>query len=420
MGKITAVALKALLKKPGRHADGEGLYLRVVGDNKVYWVFRYTLKGAAREMALGPHPELGLTEARDKLRDLRKQVKVEKRDVLIERTTAIVPSEKPTFAKAAADFISLKQTKWKGENRRAILEALLRIYCGPINSKPVDQVTSDDIVMKVLSPIWAKHPVTAVRLRGLIEQTLNAARVLGHIDADKANPARWTGHLEHVLPKPTELTRGHQRSLAYQEVPALVARLRTLQTRPRRSGALALELVILTATRTNEVLGMQWKEVGFDTRTWVVPASRMKTSKPFRVPLSDRAMAILDEARRMSAKEPTGDSFVFMGAVQKATQGGPPKPLSGMSLAMMLRRLDPDITVHGFRTSFRNWCSEEAEIEFAVAETSLSHLVGSKASRAYARSDLLERRRPLMESWSRYVGGVAKSNVLPLTRAMRG
>ena len=166
VGKITAVALKALLKKRGRHADGEGLYLRVVGDNKVYWVFRYTLKGAAREMALGPHPELGLTEARDKLRDLRKQVKV-KRDVLIERTTAIVPSEKPTFAKAAADFISLKQTKWKGENRRAILEALLRIYCGPINSKPVDQVTSDDIVMKVLSPIWAKHPVTAVRLRGL-------------------------------------------------------------------------------------------------------------------------------------------------------------------------------------------------------------------------------------------------------------
>ena len=196
--------------------------------------------------------------------------------------------------------------------------------------------------------------------------------MLGHIDADKANPARWTGHLEHVLPKPTELTRGHQRSLAYQEVPALVARLRTLQARPRRSGALALELVILTATRTNEVLGMQWKEVGFDTRTSVVPASRMKTSKPFRVPLSDRAMAILDEARRMSA-EPTGDSFVFMGAVQKATQGGPPKPLSGMSLAMMLRRLDPDITVHGFRTSFRNWCSEEAEIEFAVAETSLSH-----------------------------------------------
>jgi integrase len=145
----------------------------------------------------------------------------------------------------------------------------------------------------------------------------------------------------------------------------------------------------------------------------------MKTSKPFRVPLSDRAMAILDEARRMSAKEPTDDSFVFMGAVQKATQGGPRKPLSGMSLAMMLRRLDPDITVHGFRTSFRNWCSEEAEIEFAVAETSLSHLVGSKASRAYARSDLLERRRPLMESWSRYVGGVAKSNVLPLTRARR-
>ena len=165
-------------------------------------------------------------------------------------------------------------------------------------------------------------------------------------------------------------------------------------------------------------MGARWQEFGLEARVWTVPPERMKTSKPFRVPLSDRATAILDEARRMSAKEPTGESFVFRGAVQKATQGGPCKPLSPMSLAMTLRRLDSDITVHGFRASARSWMADNG-VAFDIAESCLSHLVGSKVSRSHARSDVIELRRSVMESWSRYVGGVAESNVLPLTRARR-
>jgi integrase len=221
---------------------------------------------------------------------------------------------------------------------------------------------------------------------------LDGAGAHGHIAEDKANPARWKGHLDKLLPKPAKLSRGHQKAVPYGDVPAFVKRLRS----SNGMAALALEFLILTATRTNETLGAQWREIDLDNAIWTIPPDRMKTGDAFSVPLSERAVAILAEARHMARKEPTPDSFLFFGA-------RPRQPLSSMALAMLMRRMGVDATPHGFRTSFRTWCSDVAHVEFEVAESCLSHRVGSAVSRAYARSDMLERRRPVMAQWAAFL-----------------
>jgi integrase len=240
----------------------------------------------------------------------------------------------------------------------------------------------------------------------LTDAVIEAAQVLGHIAEDKANPARWKGHLDKLLPKPAKLSRGHQKAVPYGDVPAFVERLRS----SNGMAALALEFLILTATRTNETLGAQWREIDLDNAIWTIPRDRMKTGDVFSVPLSERALATLDDARRTVRKEPTDDSFVFFGA-------RPRHPLSSMALAMLMRRMGVEATPHGFRTSFRTWASDVAHTPFEVAEAALSHRVGSAVSRAYARSDMLERRRPVMAAWQDYAGGKDAANVVPLKRA---
>lgn len=225
---------------------------------------------------------------------------------------------------------------------------------------------------------------------------LDAAQALGHIPEDRANPARWKGHLAKLLPKPKKLSRGHQKALPYADAPGFVQALR----RADNMAALALEFLILSATRTNETLGAQWREVDLVNATWTIPPSRMKTNEAFSVPLSDRAVEIVADARRTACKEPGPDGFVFFGVIPK-------KPLSNMALAMLLRRMDVDATAHGFRTSFRTWCSDVAHVPFEVAEACLSHKIGSAVSRAYARSDMLERRRPVMAQWAAFLGCAA-------------
>ncbi len=222
----------------------------------------------------------------------------------------------------------------------------------------------------MLEPIWNIVPETASRLRGRIEAVLDAARARGHIHEDRANPARWKGHLAKLLPKPKKLSLGHHAALAYGRAPEFVKRLRASSN----MAALALEFLILTAARTTETLGMQWREVDLDKAVWVIPPHRMKIDEAHSVPLSRRALELLAEARRRARKEPTPESFVFPGV-------RPKKPLSNMSLAMLLRRMGVDATTHGFRTSFRTWASDEAHAEFEVAEQCLSHRVGSAVSR---------------------------------------
>ena len=258
--------------------------------------------------------------------------------------------------------------------------------------------------LEVLTPLWTSRSVTASRLRGRIEVIIDAARALGHIDRDRANPARWKGHLDKLLPKPKKLAaRGHHRALVYADIPALMTQLNAIDSVASR----ALMLVILTACRTGEVLGAQWDEmIPFEDKVWRIPASRMKMAKPHDVPLSDAALAIL-----RAQHEARGDNpHVF--------PGRPMRGLSNMVLAMVLRRLKVDVTVHGFRSSFRDWAADTG-VAFEVAEAALAHSVGSAVTAAYLRTSMTARRAPIMQAWADHVCGSGASNVVPM-RTARG
>ena len=402
MTKFTPPVLRGLLKKPGRHPDGEakGLYFRAVGDGKAYWVFRYRLHGREREMSLGPYPEVTLADARAKHAGLRAQV-LNKADPLAHKraATSTTPSEKPTFGAMADQYVADHEGGWRNIKHRWQWSQTLTQHCAAIRNTPVDQIATAD-VLSVLKPLWTKTPETASRLRGRIELVINAARALSHIPEDKANPARWKGHLDHLLPKQNRLSRGHHKALAYADLPEFVKRLREVQA--GNTAALALEFLILTATRTSETLNMTFDEIDFDKAVWQIPAARMKMGKPHDVPLSDRALAIL----RALKAEPSKNPFVFAGR--------PTKPLSNMSLNMLLRRLKVPVTVHGFRSSFRDWAAETGVV-FEVAEACLAHSVGSAVTAAYLRTSMLERRRPVLQSWADYICNNDASNVVALS-----
>jgi integrase len=400
---LTQFALKSLIKKTGRHADGGGLYFRVIGKGKTYWVFRYRLNGVERETSLGRYPELSLEEARVRHAELRKQVKVDKIDPLAKRqaakTALTTPTTKPTFGAMADQYVETHETDWRNAKHRRQWAITLRVHAASIRNMPVDQVDTQ-AVLDVLKPLWAKTPETASRLRGRIEVVIDAARALGHISADRANPARWRGHLDKLLPKPKKLSRGHHAAMPYQEVPAFWARL----DETPGTAARALQTTILCATRTGETLGMTFDEIKSDKTVWSIPKGRTKVKKAHDVPLSDQAAAIL----RAQEAEPGKNPHVF--------PGRPMKPLSDMAMSMLVRRLGVAVTVHGFRSSFRDWAAESGVV-FEVAEACLSHRVGSDVTRAYLRTSMLERRRPVLQAWADYVTGKSSANVVPFRAA---
>ena len=402
--KLTARGVESRAKRKGRYGDGDGLFLRVLDPGRrVYWTYRYTLSGKERETSIGPYPEMSLADARAKHAELRAQV-LNKSDPLAGKrngkSTAATPSTKPTFGVMANDYVATHEGGWRNSKHRWQWTQTLTQHCAPIRDMPVDQIGTDD-VLAVLTPLWTRAPVTGSRLRGRIEKVLDAARARGHIDRDRANPARWKGHLDLLLPKPAKLARGHHAALAYGDISDFVKRLQASDN----MAALALEFLILTATRSGEILNARWDEIDFDTATWVVPKERMKTNEAFSIPLPYRALDIL----RALEAERGKNAFVFAGR--------PQRPLSNMALAMLLRRMNIDVTAHGFRTSFRTWCSDVAHAEFEVAEQCLSHRVGSAVSRAYNRSSMLERRRPLMQAWADFVTGKTGGNVVPFRAA---
>ena len=263
-------------------------------------------------------------------------------------------------------------------------------YCKTLRTKPVDKIDTA-AVLKVLQPIWGTKSETASRIRGRIERVLDAAKAQGFRSGE--NPARWKGHLDAMLPKRQKLTRGHHKALAYQDVPALMLRLQGMQAVAAR----ALEFLILTAGRTGEVIGACWNEVDMTTAVWTVPAKRMKAAREHRVPLTDRAITILQELEQMRT-ETSGD-WIFPG-------GKPGRPLSNMALTALLKRLDVQVTVHGFRSAFRDWCGEESSFPREIAEAALAHRVGDATELAYRRGDALERRRRLMDDWAGFVLGL--------------
>ena len=377
--KLSDVSVRAA-KRPGRHADGGGLYLNVSSSGSKSWVFMWVRDGKRTEMGLGSYPSVSLSSARQKSEGFRAAV-AGGRNPKAERDK----EAEPTFGECADRFIQSIEAEWRNAKHRYQWSQTLTNYCQPIRQKRVSEIGTDD-VLKVLNPIWLTKSETAGRLRGRIERVLDFAKARGWRAGE--NPAAWRGHLRNLLPKQKKLQKGHQPAMAYVDVPAFLSALGGTDTVPAR----ALEFTILTAARSGEVLGAKWQEIDFDQKLWKVPKERMKAGVAHTVPLSDRAVALLrdlDEAR-------PGD-FVFPGA-------RPKRPLSNMAMIMMLRRMGlTEITVHGFRSSFRDWAGDVTTFPRELAEAALAHKVGDEVERAYRRSDALEKRRKLMQAWADYL-----------------
>lgn len=377
------------LKKPGRHADGGGLYLSISPDgSRRRWVYLFrwrepgqTGAGKLREMGLGSAGTVSLARARELATAARGHVANGVNPLAVRNAE---PEKRvPTFSEMADEVVSSLETGWKNSKHRDQWRMTLTRYCEPIRNVPVDQISTEQ-VLAILKPLWTKVPETASRLRGRIEKVLDAARAKGHRTAE--NPARWRGHLDHLLPRRQKLTRGHHKALPYQEVPAFIVRLH----QSRSMSALCLEFAILTAARSGEAMGATWSEIDLNRDIWTVPKERMKAGREHRVPLSGRAREILANLRNTNQ----GD-LVFPG-------NKPGRSLSTMALEMLLRRMGLDATVHGFRSAFRDWAAEKTSVSREVAEAALAHTNNDKVEAAYFRSDLFDKRRSLMNQWSEY------------------
>lgn len=396
--------------KPGRHADGGGLQLLVKPTGARSWVYRFMLNGKARDIGLGAAGQggLSLANARDEAAALRLKVKsgidpLEERDREVAEALAAAQAAKvagTTFKAMAEAYIASNEDSWRNPKHRQQWKNTLASYVYPeIGNLPVAEVETAH-VLKIVEPIWKEKAETASRIRGRIESVLDAAKARGYRQGE--NPARWRGHLAQILPARTRLSRGHHKAMPYEDIPAFVGALHMRQA----VAALALEFTILTAARTGEVIGAKWDEVDLEKAIWTIPASRMKAGKEHRVPLSPRAVEILKSTQGLRKE------WLF-----PATKGG---SMSGMAMSMLLRRMKVDVTVHGFRSGFRDWSAECTGYAHEVAEMALAHAIENKVERAYRRGDLFDKRRRLMNDWATYCanGAVAADNVMPIRNAI--
>ena len=377
-GSLTARRVETA--KPGKHSDGGNLYLIVSMTGARKWVLRFTWRGNAKEMGLGSAGSVTLADAREKAASARRKIAKGLNPIDERRRDGGIP----TFGDMADDVRASLSMGFRNEKHKAQWKSTLETYAAPLRAKPVDTIATDD-VLAVLKPIWTTKAETASRVRGRIEKVLDAAKAKGFREGE--NPARWRGHLDHLLPRPSKLSRGHHAAMPYEEVAAFIAKLRARDA----TSALALELCILTAARSGEILGMRWSEIDFDKKIWTVPAARMKAGREHRVPLASRAVEMLRQLEKVNTGE-----FVFPGQARN-------KPLSNMAMEMVLRRMKiEDATVHGFRSSFRDWAGNVSSAPREVVETALAHVIGDKAEQAYRRRDALEKRRKLMDAWAAY------------------
>lgn len=378
----------ANLKDQGRYADGGGLYLQVGPTGTKAWLFMFASAGKRREMGLGSVQDVTLAEARQKAEEARRIVG-SGADPLAHRNAAKAARKDaeaaPTFGAFADALVESLERGFRNDKHAAQWRMTLGpTYCAGIRDKKLAGITTDD-VLAVLQPVWTEKNETAARLRGRIEKVLDAAKAKGLRTGE--NPARWRGHLDTLLPKRQKLQRGHHPALPYADLPAFMAALRTREAMAAR----ALEFTILTAARSGEALGARWSEIDMKGRTWTIPGSRMKAAREHRVPLTEPAMAILKALELLRPED--RDGYVFPGQ-------RPMRPLSGMAMEMLLRRQKQEITVHGFRSSFRDWAAEETGFPREIAEAALAHVVGDATERAYRRGDALEKRREMMEAWA--------------------
>ena len=377
-------------KTPGMYADGGGLYLQVSKGGGKSWIYRFKMKGMifGRYMGLGPVDTISLSDARELAAAARKLVKmgadpIEARNAqqahkLLEAAKGI------TFKSAADQYIDTHQAGWKNPKHIAQWRSTLETYAHPVFGNLSVQAIDVGLVMKALEPIWTEKPETAARVRGRIENILDWASARGYREGD--NPARWKGHLENLLPARGKIqTVRHHPAMPYEDVSEFMAKLREQDGVSAR----ALEFLILTAARTSEVIGAKPDEFDFEAGVWVVPTERMKMNREHRIPLSGRAVEI---ARGLSG----ASDYIFPGARKG-------KPLSNMAMLMQLKRLGfADLTVHGFRSTIRDWAAEQTNYPREVAEAMLAHRIEDKVEAAYRRGDLFDKRRQLMTDWEKH------------------
>jgi integrase len=379
---ILSARTVASINEPGRHADGGNLFLVVDKAGAKRWTFLTRAGGRQREFGLGNIRSVPLAEARQKAAEMRRLIAAGEDPAGLRRRRTVIP----TFGSFAEEWLATNEGAWRNEKHRAQWRATLKTYAQPLWDVPIDKIDTHH-VLEGLAPIWQVKTETASRVRGRIERILDAARAKGLRSGD--NPAQWRGHLKNLLPARQKLTRGHHAAMPFSKLPAFMALLRTSES----VSALALEFLILTASRTNEALGARWDEFDLAAGIWTIPATRMKAGRPHRVPLSDRALTIV---RSLDAIR--SGPYLFPGLRAE-------RPLSQMSLTMLLRRLKCNFTVHGFRSSFRDWCGECTTFPREVAEQALAHVVGDATERAYRRGDALEKRRELMMAWIHFCSG---------------
>ena len=406
--------------RPGKRADGTprakmcsdggGLYLQVTpGELRVSrsWIFRYASSRRERYMGLGSLDTVSLAEARAKASDCRKLLEqgrdpIESRDAL-RAASEVEASKAMTFDECAQRYVAAHRASWRNVKHAAQWERTLAVYASPVFGKLPVRAVELGHVIKVLEPIWTKKPETASRVRGRIEAVLDWAAARGFREAE--NPARWKGRLEKLLPRRSKVRAvRHHPALPYVDIGAFMQELR------QRTGvaAAALEFAILTAARTGEVLGANWDEFDLKAKVWTIRADRMKSGREHRVPLSAPAVRVLKRMQNVRQND-----NVFPGDRTAA--------LSNMALLMLLRRMGHDsLTVHGFRSTLRDWAAERTNFPNEVAEMALAHVVSGKAEAAYRRGDLFEKRRKLMDSWAAYCdGGQSRAEIIPLRRTKR-
>ena len=390
VGRLTALKVSRRLP-PGMYSDGGGLYLQVTGDAGRSWLYRYSLHGKAREMGLGSLSAVGLAEARVAAAECKRLLQngidpIQERKARRQRG-ALEAAKAITFEQAAERYIAAHKPAWSNAKHRDQWVNTLATYAAPVIGKLSVQAIDTALVLKVVEPIWTTKPETASRVRQRIEVILDWARAQELREGE--NPARWRGHLDHILPQRAKVRKKkHHAALPYPEAFEFITALRE----QKGISARALEFTVLTAARTGDTTGATWREINWAEKTWVIPAGRMKARKEHRVPLCARALAILRQMQPLRHGDDL-ECFVFPG-------GKYGRPLSNMAMTEVLQRMNRrQITVHGFRSTFRDWAAEETDHPREVAEMALAHAIGDDVEAAYRRGDLFEKRRRLMNEW---------------------
>ena len=381
--------------KAGRYFDTtRGLHMYVKPNGKKFWVYRFTFSGKRHDMGLGPYPEINLSSARSKAQEARSQIIKGVNPVIKERPPIEVHSISPKFCDFAEEYITINSAQWRNPKHVAQWHSTMRDYVYPIIGQLKLEAINTEHILSILNPIWTCKTETASRVRGRIERILSAA--ITRNLRSSPNPAIWRGHLENILPKPKKIQRvKHHAALPYSEIKNVITQLRERDC----MSALSLEFLILTASRTGEVRFASWDEIEGDV--WVIPGERMKAGKEHRVPLTERCMDILRVAKSTYGEK----EYIFH------TKGS---PLSNVAMAGLLDRIAPGFTVHGFRSTFRDWVAEETLHSGEVAEMALAHQIQNRVEASYRRGNLLARRRTLMQDWANYCEGLDGNDVISI------